>query len=387
MPTTPPPSPASHPTAQGWRRIVALAASLTILAGTLTVILLAGGGPAVSQSRTARAGNLAITFRHPWARTNQAFASFVLGSTKNGSPARIELGSGGASMAAGPLVDSAPVPGGPPPALVTRFGDAALRTGRLANGSKVAMYRWHPIGGRSIDAWVIPTVRGDLAIICSAPAAMTTRLRTCAGMATRARQRGSASGGRTRPRPGRLDPADHRSRRRHSTHLGGHLPRGPTAAREHGDVDRSDGHAHRDDVDETRRAGALRATISGLAAAFEAEARALTTLGSAAAKHDRRMYALASNAAERSSRSVRAVSRQAVSAALLSVSLPTLTVPGLPVTHLTPSAPDNVHIELGRSGDQGFESGALDADLSTVESLVTEPIVGQSVSVQARQGE
>ena len=332
--------PAPHPTGKRWRRIVALAASLTILAGTLTVILIAGGGPAAAQSRTARAGNLAIAFRPPWARANEAFASFVLGSTRNGRSARIELGSGGATMAAGPLLDSASVPGGPPPALLSRFGDAALKTGRLADGSEVAMYRWDPSGGRSVDAWVIPTVRGDVAIICSAPAAMTTRLRTCAAMATRARISGvpllavgpdlGLAGFIQRITAGavasRRTLADiYRVRRRQPASAVTLIARADTRAAT--TLTRLDVPAR------------YARTVSRLAAAFHAEARALTTLGRAAAKHDRRMYALASNAAERSSRSVRAVSRQAVSAALLSVSLPTLTVPGLPVTHPTPSGP------------------------------------------------
>ena len=70
--------------------------------------------------------------------------------------------------------------------------------------------------------------------------------------------------------------------------------------------------------------------VSALAAAFTAEAGALTNLAHAADTNDRRKYVLASEAVEAASRNVAAASRRVATARLLTLSLPALTAPRLP---------------------------------------------------------
>ena len=318
----------------GTRRMVTLAAGLAILGGAIAAVLLVGGGPAAASSRVAHSGALAINYRSPWAKTRAAFGAFAVVPTgRTDAPAPIELGSDGSTLAAGSLIDSAAVPGGPPPALVTRFGRPARAVSHLANGSSVALYRWNGVDGRSIATWVIPTVRGDLAIICSAPVATTAGMPACAGMAVRAHLSGvpllsvGPDVGLARPVQRIVGAAAASRRTLAAAHRGGAAARATAIARA-----------------DTRAAAMLRklnvpprykSMLSRFAAAFDAEARALTALAHA---HGRRGYAIASVGVGSASRDVAAMSRQAASAGLLASGLPGLNAPRLPAASTTPSA-------------------------------------------------
>ena len=317
----------------GTRRMVTLAACLAVLGGAIAGALLVGGGPAAASSHVAHSGALAINYRPPWARTRAAFGAFAVApSGRTRAPAPIELGSDGATLAAGSLVDSAAIPGGPPRALVTHFGRPARETSRLASGSSAAVYHWNAVNGRSIAAWIMPTVRGDLAIICAAPVAMTTAMQACAGMATRASVSGVpllAVG---------PDVGLGRSVRR--IVASADTSRRTLAAAHHGRPVTTAAGIARADI---RAAARLRKLdvparyepmLSRFASALDAEARALTALGHA---RGRRVYAIASGGVASASRDVASISRQASSAGLLLVGLPALSVPRLPAASTTPS--------------------------------------------------
>jgi serine/threonine protein kinase len=317
----------------GTRRMVTLAAGLAVLAGAIAGALLIGGGPAAASSRVAHSGALAINYRPPWARTRAAFGAFAVApSGRTRAPAPIELDSDGATLAAGSLVDSAAIPGGPPFALVTHFGRPTRETSHLASGSSAAVYRWNAVNGRTIAAWIIPTVRGDLAIICSAPVAMTTAIQACAGMATRARVSRvpllavGPDVGLARSVRRIVGSADTSRRTLAAAHHG--RPATTAAA-----IARAD----------TRAAALLRKLdvparyepmLSRFAAALDAEARAFTALGHA---RGRRVYAIASGGADSASRDVASISRQAASAGLLVSGLPALSVPRLRAGSTSPS--------------------------------------------------
>ena len=328
----------SRSPAQGrrMRRIVAGAAGCAALGAVFTGLVLSGGGPAAASARIARSGGLAIVYRTPWTRSHAAFASSVLTPPGHARPAPIELGSDGATVVAGSLIDSSAVPGGPPPALVASFGNATRTTTRLLNGSEVARYHWMVAGRRSIDAWVIPTTRADVAIICSAPVAMGAALRACAGMATRVHVSGvplMAVG---------PDVALAHSLRRVTTDAAGSrstLTAGVRGRRGWASstvtlVARADTRATRalDMLDVPDRYGPV---ISRLAATFNAEARALRTLAHADQTHDRTRYAFASAAIERASRALRTLSRQAANDGLLTTTLSGLKVPAWPAVAST----------------------------------------------------
>ncbi len=326
-------------THKGRLRMVAGAAGLAVVGGAIVGLLLTGGGPAAAASRVARSGALSINYRLPWTRTRGAFGAFAVSPTRGtGAQAPIQLASGGVTLAAGSVGHSAVIPGGPPPALVARFGHPTLNTTtQLANGASAATYRWNSAAGRSLETWVIPTARGDLAIICSAPARMTAQLRSCAGFAMRARVSGAA----VLPVGPVLALA--RSLKRA---LGGVAAgRRTLTGAHHGRVAVTATAIAREDARAATTLNKLDVpvryapVVSGLAAAFNAEARALTNLAHAADTNDRRKYVLASEAVEAASRNVAAASRRVATARLLTLSLPALTVPRLPAAHQTIATP------------------------------------------------
>lgn len=166
------------------RRLGTAVIALAALAGLVIGLILIGGRPAVASSRTARSGGLAVSYRSPWTLAHDAFASSAVTSGGAAAQPPIELRSSQATMAAGALRASAPIPGGPPPALVSAYGHPAVSQGRLADGVAVATYAWRLAGGRSVTAWIIPAEAGDLGVICSAPTTSRASQNQCAAMAT-----------------------------------------------------------------------------------------------------------------------------------------------------------------------------------------------------------
>ena len=234
-------------------------------------------------------------------------------------------------MAAGALVHSAVIPGGAPPGLVTQFKLAAASRGRLADGAAVTRYAWGLTDGRTVEAWVIPTARSDLAIICSAPRVLTAALRQCAAMATRARVSGVpllAIGRDVRLAHSLQRAAGDANGSRHALavdHSGWPWPSGKVTSAVSAD---------------TRVTKSLRELavppryghiVSGLAAAFTAEANALKGLAHADQARDSKQYARASKAITQADHGLKTVSGQATRAGLLRTAFSGLKAPAWPV--------------------------------------------------------
>jgi hypothetical protein len=310
------------------RTVIALGAGLAVVAGVLAGLLLSGGGPARAATRTAHSGGLSIVYRSPWTPTHSAIGSFVTTPVeKVGGPAPIELASGRTTMTAGALGESSVIPGGLPRSLVTRFGHATPTLTRLQDGSAVARYHWSSVGGRSLDAWVIPTVRGDIVIICAVPIDVTAGARDCAGMAAEARLRGVALlavgpdtrlarslrevAGRAAGSHGALA-ADGRGRPWAVSTMAS-LASGETrAARKLGSLNVPKRYA---------------SMVSGLATALDADASALKALARADRTHDKKQYVAASRTLGSASRRLQAASRKAAKAGLRGTAFSALTVP------------------------------------------------------------
>lgn len=324
----------------GPRPAAALAAGVVIAAGTLTAISLAEG-TATASTHLIRSGPLAIDYTRPWTTPRHAFgASLLSAASWAGGAAPIQLGSGSTTMSAGALAKPAALPGGPPPRLVSLLGVPGRTLTRLRDGG-AAIYSWNSSAGRDVSAWVIPTVRGDLAIICSVPLGSTSSMRTCEKMATHVRLEGlqlMAVGRDTSLARSLQGIVGHSPRNRHP--LAGMYSGGagePAAAPRR--LARTDSRI----VSELNKLVVpprYGSTVSGLRTAFRAEGSALASLAVAAVKDDGRAYARASRAIARADRELASLGRAARRDGLLKVGLVRVSVPHLPVrTTSTVSSP------------------------------------------------
>ena len=147
--------------------------------------------PGSSRSRTprerfsARGGMFTISYTRPWHAVTRALpGSFAL-SDRSVGPAgssSVRLAAGDATVAAGPLVRSPLVPGGPPPALVNRLPGGYRTADAQVAGHAGRAYTWSAYGG-SLVAYVLPTWSGDSAIICQGQISPGTLLRACSRLA------------------------------------------------------------------------------------------------------------------------------------------------------------------------------------------------------------
>jgi hypothetical protein len=310
------------------RLLVAVTAGVAAVGAGLAAVLLGAGGAAKARTLTARSGGLSLVYSHPWKPTRAAFGSFALAPAGASAGSRpIELASGGATVTAGALTQSAQIPGGAPPTLVARFGHAAPMSGRLANGLAVARYRWSLADGRSVDAWVIPTVRGDVAVICSATSSMKAALRDCTRMATAARVSGVA------PLPLGRDASLARLLRQASAAaaanqrvLAGESRRQPWPVNLVTSAEKADKQAARS-LRKLNVPERYTLTMLGLAAGLAGEAHALSALERADQNQDSKAYGLASGEVRTASLRLNRVSRQATSAGLLRAAFSALEAP------------------------------------------------------------
>jgi len=174
--------PAPSPPARGRRRVALMGAVGAIALVALVVALASSGGSPTRRRSTARSGPLTISYEAPWRATSGSSpGSFVLSSAP--SPAFLSLVSGQARLAAGVLSHSAPVPGGPPPELVARYGPAIAAAAVPVAGHPARRYGWNR-SGEDLVAYVIPTAGSDLAIICAAATSDTAALHTCTSLAS-----------------------------------------------------------------------------------------------------------------------------------------------------------------------------------------------------------
>jgi hypothetical protein len=341
------------------RRIAAVIVGLTVaVALTLGTLLLSGGRPASAAARVARSGVVAIGYRSPWTATHRAFAADVLTPKGGAGPAPLELRFGEATMAAGALVSSAVIPGGAPPSLVIQFHKATASRGRLADGAAVARYAWALGDGRTVDVWVIPTARGDVAIICSAPTALAAALHQCAAMATHARVSGvpllavgedvglarllqRAAGLANAPRLALA--ADRNS---------GPWPAGKVVSTADAD-NRAIRFLRKLDIPPR-----FRHIVSALARALGTEAQALRRLAHADRTQDSKQYSIASAAITRAGHTLKTMSRQARGARLLKAAFSRLAAPAWSVAVQPPAQTVTGHGASLPSGGSGSGSGS-----------------------------
>jgi hypothetical protein len=139
-----------------WPRVLAAAGVAVLVAAGVVVLATSGGGNA--QARTARSGPLSITYPRGWlARPSR------LGSLFADSP--IQLADGRVELAAGALVRSAVVPGGPPPTLRADFGEPIRAVAATVAGYPGRAYQWSTPNGL-VSAFVLPLADGDVAVVC-----------------------------------------------------------------------------------------------------------------------------------------------------------------------------------------------------------------------------
>jgi putative drug exporter of the RND superfamily len=165
------------------------------LIGGLGAGVIASAKPSGRQPASARSGPITLAYAAPWRETAAtAPGSFALAAASPGSPssAPVLLGSGRASLAAGRLAASAPIPGGPPPALGRRYGRPVGSATIELDGLRVRRYTWRLHDDRVLVARIVPTSGSDLAVLCSAADGDRAALQSCAGIAAGARVSGVA---------------------------------------------------------------------------------------------------------------------------------------------------------------------------------------------------
>lgn len=322
-------------TARG--RILAMSACLALLAGALVAASL-GGRAAAAAWRTAHSASLTIHYRRPWTTGRAAFAAFAVTPTgRSRAQAPIELKSGLATLAAGSLAESAPVPGGVPPVLAARFGRPLRSTRSLAGGAAVHVFTWDLSGVRDVSAWVVPTVRGDLAIICSAPVGMPRLFGGCEALARNAHVSGSAL------LPLGPYPALARSLGRILTdaNLNRHMLSGMYRASQGSayvpdKIAAADAHAARS-LSRLDVPARYRRELTSLASGFTSESRALRKLAQASSGSDRHRYGIDAKRVRSTGRRLEALTGALRREGLLAFTLRSLQVPAMPPPVTTPN--------------------------------------------------
>jgi serine/threonine-protein kinase len=172
----------TDPHSRGRVRWVAVPAALVLAGIGAGAVVLAGGGASARERFTASAAPFTVKYARPWRATNAAVigATALLGGPGATRPAgagstnSIRLSDGRATLAAGSLVRSAPVPGGVPPTLVADYGHGYTSADTRIAGHPARVYTWSRPNGW-LAAYVLPGAGGDGAIICSAPTAAAPR--------------------------------------------------------------------------------------------------------------------------------------------------------------------------------------------------------------------
>jgi tRNA A-37 threonylcarbamoyl transferase component Bud32 len=181
--------PAARPRTGSRRRGVLLG-----LGGVAVLVVLVAVGLALPGSSrrptppkrfSVRGGMFTINYARPWhAVTTTVPGSFALSDRGLGPAgiASVRLAADNATLAAGPVVKSSLIPGGPPPTLVARFRGGYRTADAQVAGHAGRAYTWSAFGG-SLIAYVLPTWAGDSAIICQGQSSPGALLRSCNGLA------------------------------------------------------------------------------------------------------------------------------------------------------------------------------------------------------------
>lgn len=150
--------------------VVSLVVIVAILAGLAAVTLGEGGSSTGTAAKSVRGGPVEISYEAPLAPGRRGAGARVDGLDFR---APVELRGGRETLVAGMLRGGAPVPGGLPPgfaASVVRPTRSPVRLGPTAAVRYAARARR---GGAALTLYVVSTVRGDLGVLCSTPAAVT----------------------------------------------------------------------------------------------------------------------------------------------------------------------------------------------------------------------
>jgi hypothetical protein len=157
--------------------VSAVAAVLVIVAGAVT---LNTGGPGGHKKppgpSTASVRPFTIRYTRPW--LSVAGTSPMLQRSHR-------LVYGDETLDVGQLKNPAPVPGGSPPALTSRYGKADVSVNAQVAGHDGREYAWLSSRGEVV-AYVLPTTVGDDAIICHGPTSAAVALQSCGDLARRA---------------------------------------------------------------------------------------------------------------------------------------------------------------------------------------------------------
>jgi hypothetical protein len=220
-----------------------------------------------------------------------------------------------------------------------KYGHPKPAGWQASREADVAVYRWTLSGIRQLTVWVIPTVRGDLALVCSAPVGTTGAMRACDTMASRVRVSGVA----------RL-PVGPDAKLAQS--VAGIVSTAATSRRELAGM--YSGHARRPAAVPSQLAAAdqraqtmlkelkvpprFDRAVSGLAAGFGAEAQGLTALSSATAKDNQQAYTKSTQTIGTDGRDLSSLTGDLRRVGLLSFALSPLVIPKLPITTGAPSS-------------------------------------------------
>lgn len=326
-----------HPTARGRRLLTAAVVAVLVFISALVVTLGGSRSPALAARLTATAAPFTIAYTRPWRPvTSPVTGTFALiagpgrhapDSVSSAGGESIGLVWGAASLAAGLLSRSAPVPGGVPPALVQRYGRPTTSANVRIAGHPARAYTWSPTG-RWLAAYVLPAVAGDAAIICSAQTPGAAASQPCRLMAQSA---SVSAAGIVRPGPDlQLARAIAGSVKRvYTLRLAVNGLAGVALPARAGAVATA-ARAELRAATSLRRLAAparYRRGLAQLTAALEQEATALLTLAAAARSDDDAAYAHASTL---TSRAGRVVESAAASVALFGFGLPRLGALRLP---------------------------------------------------------
>ena len=171
----------TRPVQRGHRLMLGIGALTALLiAIAAAAVLRSPGSPAAPLRFTASSAPFTVAYERPW----HAVSSPVVGSTAlsarahNGHGRSPNLAFGYATLTAGQLATSSPIPGGVPPALAHRYGRRYTTADAVVAGHVGRRYTWSMPGGVLV-AYVIPLRNGDAAAICRAPRSATSALRSC----------------------------------------------------------------------------------------------------------------------------------------------------------------------------------------------------------------